>query len=88
LRVGRSEGEMHAKPVLEYLSRHDIHAELKIAGDNWLTIEEALEREAEAMKADWIVMGAYGHSRVRELLFGGVTRYMLESARFPLFISH
>ncbi len=88
VRIERTGSEIHAEPVLDYLSRHGIHAELKLADDGWLTIEEALEREAEAMRADLIVMGAYGHSRVREILFGGVTRYLLESARFPLFIAH
>lgn len=88
VRVGRTENEMQAAPLLEYLSRHNIHAEFKTAKEDWLTIEEALENEAGAMKADWIVMGAYGHNRVREILFGGVTRYLLESARFPLFVTH
>ena len=88
VRIERNESDMKAESVLEYLSRHGIHAELKVADEGWLTIEEALESEAEALKADWIVMGAYGHSRVREILFGGVTRYLLESARFPLFTAH
>lgn len=88
LRIGKTADEMQAKPVLDYLSRHDVHAELHTAPVDWLTIEEAIEREAGEMGADWIVMGAYGHSRMRETLLGGVTRYMLDSARFPLFLTH
>ncbi len=88
VRIGRTEDELQAGPVLKYLSRHDVHAELRTIARDWLTVEEALEREAEAMCADWIVMGAYGHSRMRETLLGGVTRYLLDAARFPLFLAH
>jgi nucleotide-binding universal stress UspA family protein len=38
--------------------------------------------------ADPLVMGAYGHARVRELILGGVTRTMLEEMTVPLFLSH
>ncbi len=88
VRIERDTHDLQAESVLEYLSRHNIHAELKIADHGWLTVEEALENEAQALSADWVVMGAYGHSRVREILFGGVTRYLLESAQVPLFIAH
>jgi nucleotide-binding universal stress UspA family protein len=33
-------------------------------------------------------MGAYGHTRMRELVFGGVTRSMLEDTDLPIFIAH
>jgi nucleotide-binding universal stress UspA family protein len=33
-------------------------------------------------------MGAFGHSRFRETLFGGVTRYFIDTARFPLLLVH
>ncbi len=88
VRIGRADEELSATPVLEYLSRHGIHAELHAAAQDGVSIEEALEREAAAMKADWIVMGAYGHNRMREILFGGVTRYLLDGAKFPLFLAH
>jgi nucleotide-binding universal stress UspA family protein len=35
-----------------------------------------------------LVLGGYGHSRAKELVFGGVTRYMLETANFPALIVH
>lgn len=88
VRIGQSEHEFDAAPALEYLSRHDIHAELHSAAAAGVTIEEAIEREAGKLGADWIVMGAYSRSRLSEFIFGGVTRYLLESARFPLFLAH
>jgi nucleotide-binding universal stress UspA family protein len=35
-----------------------------------------------------LVMGAYSHSRAREFVFGGVTRYMMQSAQLPLLLAH
>jgi nucleotide-binding universal stress UspA family protein len=40
------------------------------------------------LKPDWMVMGAFGHSRLRELVFGGVTRTMLREVRVPLLLAH
>ena len=38
--------------------------------------------------ADLLVMGGYGHSRLREMLVGGVTRHMLEHTTLPVLFSH
>jgi nucleotide-binding universal stress UspA family protein len=51
-------------------------------------VAEALRQEAHAFGADMIVMGAFVHSRLRELMFGGVTRSMLGQSSIPLFLSH
>jgi nucleotide-binding universal stress UspA family protein len=46
-----------------------------------------LSRAAD-LGADLIVMGAYGHSRVREMLLGGATRSVLRSMTVPVLMSH
>lgn len=74
--------------AVNYLSRHDVHAELHSVERNGLSIEETLEKAAHDVKAGLVVMGAYGHSRLRETLFGGVTRYFIDSARLPLLLAH
>lgn len=74
--------------AIEYLSRHGIHAELIQHRRGGRRVEDALEEAAIAAGADWIVMGAYGHSRAREMIFGGVTHHFLRSARFPLLLDH
>lgn len=74
--------------ALRYLSRHGIHAELKIVERGVETVEERLEKEAETLGAGLIVMGAFGKSRLRETLFGGATQYLLTSGRFPLLLAH
>ena len=43
---------------------------------------------AKSVGADLLVMGAYGHSRVREFIFGGVTRQILQTADMPVFMAH
>ncbi|MGP1282969.1 MAG: universal stress protein [Parasphingopyxis sp.] len=49
---------------------------------------DSLLAQADALGAAYIVMGAYGHSRLREAVFGGVTRAMLGQDRFPLLMHH
>lgn len=77
-----------ATDALSYLSRYGIHADLLEKERTQLTIEELLENAAQELGADLIVLGAYGHSRFRETLFGGVTRYFIDAARFPLLLVH
>jgi nucleotide-binding universal stress UspA family protein len=47
-----------------------------------------LLNRASDLHADLLVMGAYGHTRARERVFGGVTRTMLESMTVPVLMSH
>ncbi|MEM7020494.1 MAG: universal stress protein [Pseudomonadota bacterium] len=49
---------------------------------------QAILSEAETREVNLIVMGAYGHSRLREIIIGGATRYMLEHSTIPLLMSH
>ena len=83
-------GETHAdgKEAAAYLSRYGVHAEVVVV---WATgsppVAEILANCAE-YGPGLCVMGAYGHSRLREKLFGGVTRQMLAEAPFPLFLAH
>ena len=44
--------------------------------------------EAASRSCNLVVMGGYGHSRVREFVLGGVTRHVLHNARIPLLMSH
>ena len=74
--------------ALRYLARHGIKAELiELAKGN--SVEETLAEAAAHHHAQLLIMGGYGHSRVREFLFGGVTRYFIEDAAGPaLFLAH
>lgn len=94
LRIDEEKNEAFPSTVLlEYLSRHGIHAELKIETSHPDArdadfIHACLISEAERMKAAYVVMGGYSHSRVSEYMFGGLTRSMLAGSPIPLFIAH
>lgn len=71
-----------------YLARHGLKAELHelVRGDS---VEQTLAEAASEFGAQLLVLGAYGHSRAREFLFGGVTRYFLEDRTSPaLLLAH
>lgn len=71
-----------------YLSLHGIHAEVHGDIDPNGRIGEQIMNRAETFECDLIVMGAYGRSRWREMLFGGVTEYMLHHLDRPVLVSH
>lgn len=72
-------------PILvEHGVTAELHA-LPIAGGPF---GEALLRKAHELGADVLVMGAYEHHPLRELLLGGVTRYMLSHADLPVLLQH
>lgn len=72
----------------QYLSRHGVHAEIDVLSKTLPGVSDILIRHATDMGADLMVMGAYGHSRFREAIFGGATRDMLEKATLPVFMAH
>ncbi|RYE86163.1 MAG: universal stress protein [Hyphomicrobiales bacterium] len=84
---GASLGSQAGADIGRYLSRHGVNAEIRTVGDAPLT-GEALLREAAAARADLLVMGGYGHSRIRELVLGGATRDVLVSATLPVLMAH
>lgn len=86
--VGGEDGDFAAADAARYLSRHDIHAELRSAERGIETAEERLEKEADALGAGLIVMGAFGRSRLRETIFGGATQYLVTGGRYPLLLAH
>jgi nucleotide-binding universal stress UspA family protein len=74
--------------IAEHLARHDLNVELKrlIAPD--MDVSNAILSYAADSGADFIVMGGYGHSRLREFVLGGATRGMLQSMTVPLLMAH
>ena len=74
--------------LAKHLARHGIDVELKrlVRGD--IDIANVILSHAADTSADLIVMGGYGHSRVREFVLGGVTRGLLKSMTAPTLMSH
>lgn len=70
------------------MARHGVRAEVSILARTLPRVSECLTRFAQEHDCDMIVMGAYGHSRLREAVLGGPTRDMLEQSDIPLFMAH
>ena len=71
-----------------YLARQGLDTELHQWARSGRSTAETLTEAAAVLGADYLVMGAYGHSRLRETILGGTTRDMLRSAKLPLLIAH
>lgn len=80
--------EFPVTDVATYLARHGVKAEIAVAAKGDTSIEERLLAEARAWRPDYLVMGAYGHGRWRETLFGGVTRFLLGEIGVPVLLAH
>lgn len=86
---GKGERETSAADALiGYLCAHGISAQASIFAKEKHGAGEMLLAKAAERKATLLVMGAFSHSRMRERLFGGVTRALLEHAPLPLFMMH
>ena len=74
--------------MAKHLARHDIKSEVKTSVAPDIDVASAILSYAADSTATMIVMGAYGHSRVRELILGGATRGILGSMTVPVLMSH
>ena len=70
------------------LVRHGVPAQVTILAQTLPHVSEVLARHATDSGADLMVMGAYGHSRLRESILGGATRNLLEHAPVPVLLAH
>jgi nucleotide-binding universal stress UspA family protein len=69
------------------LQRHGAKASVTRIASGGRGMEEILERHVAEKAIDLVVLGAYSHSRLREFLFGGLTRSVLKRMSVPTFIS-
>ena len=86
--ASETEPLVHAGDVVRYLARHNVQAGPTIAAHPKGGVADELIRLATAERADLIVAGAYGHSRLGEWAFGGVTRDLLTSSPVCCLLSH
>lgn len=70
------------------LERHGVNVAVRGARSLGRSTGQALLSEAHALNCDLLVMGGYGHSPMREHLFGGVTYFVIEHMTLPVFLSH
>jgi nucleotide-binding universal stress UspA family protein len=81
-------GDVPAADISLHLARHGVKAEAAHTVARDIADGEALLSYAADLGVDLIVAGAYGHSRARELVFGGVTRTLLTEMTAPVLLSH
>jgi nucleotide-binding universal stress UspA family protein len=87
VRVGEAdEGELAAADQL--LASLGVHATARAIAEDGLTDGERLLAEAQAVRADWLVMGAYRRNQLIEWVLGGITRTVLHQAHLPVFMLH
>ncbi|MEM7444826.1 MAG: universal stress protein [Pseudomonadota bacterium] len=89
LTVGTEKTDVtRADGLVDYLAWHGIETILSKLEPSGESAGATLMAAAEERGCDLVVMGGYGHSRMRELIFGGVTRYALNNATTAVFMAH
>jgi nucleotide-binding universal stress UspA family protein len=81
-------GAIPGADIALHLARHGVRSEAASITTDEVAIDDMLLSQAADSGADLIVMGAYGHSRLGELVLGGATRHILRQITVPVFMSH
>jgi nucleotide-binding universal stress UspA family protein len=80
--------EIEGADIGQHLARHGLKVDVhRIAGGN-IDVADALLSHAADSGTDFMVMGGYGHSRLREFVLGGVTHSILQSMTIPALMAH
>lgn len=88
LTATRGHGPEPGSDIALYLSRHGIEVEVQQLEARDLEPADTILARLSDHDSDMLLMGAYGHSRMRELVLGGVTRGILEHMTVPVLMSH
>lgn len=81
-------GQEPGADIALQLARHGVKVEVQHSVSDELDPADTILSRLADHSSDLLVMGAYGHSRLRELLLGGVTRHILDHMTVPVFMSH
>ena len=84
----RKNDEITGVRMSEHLTRHGVTVSVKRIAKGDLAVQDVILSYAADSGADFMVMGGYGHSRLREFILGGVTRGILNSMTVPVLMSH
>ena len=85
--TGEGETGIPGAEATQHLARRGLNANL-VDVPRGASIAQTINDTALRHEADMIVMGGFGHSRLREFVLGGVTRELTGTAKLPLFLSH
>ncbi len=85
---GSDHGDIPSADISLHLARHGVKVEASQTVSDDIDVGDILLSRISDLGADLAVMGAYGHSRMRELMMGGVTRDLLRHMTIPVLMSH
>jgi len=85
---GQEEGDLPGADIAAHLARHGVPVVTDSLRADDLSVGPVLLSRLADADADLLVMGAYGHSRLRELVLGGATRQILKQMTVPVLFSH
>lgn len=85
---GAPHGEMPGADIALFLARHGVKVNVSHERGTDIDAGNLLLSRAADLDVDLLVMGAYGHSRMQELILGGATRTILQSMTIPVLMSH
>lgn len=80
--------EIEGADMGEHLARHGLNVDVKRTALGDIDVADVLLSHAADVGSDFMVMGGYGHSRLREFVLGGVTRSIFRSMTVPVLMSH
>ncbi|MFG6500076.1 universal stress protein [Sulfitobacter sp. 1A13191] len=86
--ISAYDGENPGTDVAAWLTHQGCNVAVQQYASGGADIGTAILKRAKETGADLIVMGAYDHSRLREMVFGGTTRSLIEQSAFPVLLSH
>jgi len=80
--------EIRGVEMAKHLARHDVKVQIETIPAADIDVTNAILSHVADISGTLIVMGGYGHAKLREVILGGVTRDMLKSMTVPVFMSH
>ncbi len=86
--VAGSHGEVPGADISLHLARHGVKVEAQAIDSGNVSVADMILSRMADQSIDLLVMGAYGHARVRQLVLGGVTRSVLRQMTAPVLMSH
>jgi nucleotide-binding universal stress UspA family protein len=86
--VGITTESAETTSIAQHINRHGMEAEVHLLQGSHSEEGNILLEQAKSLDSQMIVMGAYGHSRIRELMLGGTTRHVVEHTTLPVLFSH
>lgn len=87
-KIGVDFGDLPGVMISEHLARHDINVKVEVSRGSLQSTGETILSHIDAYGHDLLIMGAYGHSRWREIVLGGATRSIMQNMKVPVFLSH